>query len=84
MRDAFCFLLPLSFLWCACIPTAAVLPVARGTLEAQVDIVSALDELDALCQARATTEPQLLSCRVPRDRGLAALRRQAALWQVTK
>lgn len=69
----------------ACVPASALRAPARATAEAQGVILSALDELDDMCQRKASDAAERTKCRQPRDRIMAALRDQVDAWAgVTK
>ena len=64
----------------SCVSAVSLRPPIRATIAAEIEVISALDSLDATCQAMASRPEQLAKCREPRERIRAAVRTQHTAW----
>lgn len=61
-----------------CISLVAFRSVLQSTVEQNGEVSDAVSRLDDACQVAQSTQAGLASCRGPRDRARAALRKQLA------
>ncbi len=82
MRAKFIVAIGLCSLWTAvgCVSAVTLKPAVRTTIAGNGEILTALIQLDQICQSKATSPADLLACREPRDRIRNAVKATHDAW----